>query len=129
MGMIVAVVDEKQDPDPDKYERLVRERDQAEAQLRAELLPEARRAGVPVEQLAELVKLRELAPAEFQRMHREACRISAESEARLLKLKQAAKQLKEVIQAESATEDPFRLHRARVQLQELNALIKQMEKQ
>jgi len=127
--MIVAIVDEKQDEDPGKLERLKAESDRAEAQLRAELLPQAQKAGVPVKQLAELVKLRELAPAEFERLHREACRISAESEARLLKLKQAAKGLNEAINAEAKTADPFKLHAARVQLQEVQAQIKRLEKQ
>jgi hypothetical protein len=126
--MIIAVVDEKQDPDPDKYERLVRERDQAEAQLRAELQLHAQKWGVPLEQLAEAVKLKELAPQEFSRLHKEASRIASEEEARLLKLKAAAKGLKEAINAEAKTADPFKLHAARVQLDKVNALINQMEK-
>jgi hypothetical protein len=124
--LIIAAVDQL--PDDGKYERLVRERDQAEATLRRELAPQAKKAGVPVEQLAELVKLRELAPAEFERLHKEACRISATEEAKLLRLKSAAKGLKEAINAESKTADPFKLHAARVQLQDVNAQIKRMEK-
>jgi hypothetical protein len=127
--LIIAAVDQLPDDDPGKYERLVKERDQAEAQLKAQLLPQAKKTGVPVEQLMELVKMKHREPQEFARLHRVASQIAADEEARLLKLKSTARHLAEVIQSESKTEDPFRLHRARVDLDKLNALIKKMEQQ
>jgi hypothetical protein len=79
--------------------------------------------------LAQLVLLKETNPQEFALLHDEASRIAAEDEAKLLKLKAAAKELKSAIDAESSIADPFKLHAARVQLQQLNAQIKQMDKQ
>jgi post-segregation antitoxin (ccd killing protein) len=107
-----------------EYERRQAELAHAMKDLEQELAPDAKKYGVNVQQLAQMVLIKQLEPSEFQRLHKEASRIYAESEARLLKLKQVAKQLEEVINDEAKTEDPFRLHRARLVLDEVNALIK-----
>jgi hypothetical protein len=124
--MIIAVVDQL--PDDGEYERRQHELKQAMKELQEELRPDARKYGVDVELLAQMVLIKQLEPSEFERLHREASRISATEEAKLLRLKSAAKGLKEAINAEAKTADPFKLHAARVQLDKVNALIKQMEK-
>jgi hypothetical protein len=51
-----------------KLERLQAESDEAERKLREELAPEAKRAGVSLDELVRLVKLKHRDPEEFQRL-------------------------------------------------------------
>jgi hypothetical protein len=124
--MIIAVVDEM--PNDGEYERRQHELKQAMKELQEELRPDARKYGVDVELLAQMVLIKQLEPSEFRRLHKEASKLAADDEAKLLRLKSAAKGLNEAIGAESKTANPFKLHAARVQLDNLNAEIRKREK-
>jgi hypothetical protein len=109
-----------------KFNRLKAESDQAERALRAELAPEARRAGVPLDQLVQLVKLKHLAPEEFQRLHREVNQKAAQQEAALERLKHAARGLEASIEKEKRDHgESMQVIAARVQLADLRKKIRQ----
>jgi hypothetical protein len=76
-----AAVDGLPDEEAGTLARLQAESNEAEAKLKAELLPEAKKSGVPIELLTELVKYKAKFPDEFARLHREVSRAAAEQEA------------------------------------------------
>jgi hypothetical protein len=107
-----------------KLERLERAAAEAERKFREELAPEAKKAGVPLNDLVQLVKLKHLAPEEFQRLHRDVSRKAAAQEAALLKLKDAARMLEASIEKEQSTKgESMQLVQARIQLKDLKQRI------
>jgi hypothetical protein len=130
-----AVPDDVAEAQACKLESLQAQLAEAQAAIRRDLGPAAKKAGIPIEHMVELVKYKAQFPEEFARLHREVSRAAAEEEAqelrvkaenerRLQKMKDAANTLERAIEKESKHGESWALVDARVKLKELRERIR-----
>jgi hypothetical protein len=130
-----AVPDDVAQAEARKLESLQAQLAEAQAAIRRDLGPAAKKAGIPIEHMVELVKYKAQFPEEFARLHREVSRAAAEQEAqqlrvkakndvRLQKMKDAANTLERPIENESRNGESWALVDARVKLKELRERIR-----